>query len=155
MKRAPVVVWIVTAVCALASPLAAQTRDEAKLTIQVITEERKSLAMGAMDLTAEQQSALSPIYDAYLKEHGELDAMIRHGIQTFLAKYKAMPDEDAKGLLREVLTVDQMRLDLHKKYTAEFAKVLPPRMVLRLWQIENKLDTIIMAELVKAIPLAR
>ena len=38
---------------------------------------------------------------------------------------------------------------------AKFGEVLPPRKVLRLWQVENKLDTIIDAQLVKDIPLAR
>ncbi len=154
MKRTMGVLVIVG--LAFAGPMAAQTtRDEAKLTIQVINEERKSLAMAAMDLTAEQLAGLSPIYDAYLAEHAELMGHLKHLVQTFLAKYKAMPDADAEVLLEEILTVDQMRLDLHRKYLVRFGEVLPPRMVLRLWQVENKLDTIVQAELVKAVPLAR
>ena len=50
---------------------------------------------------------------------------------------------------------NQVRLDLRKYYTREFAEVLPPRKVLRLWQIENKLDTILDAQLTKDIPLAQ
>jgi hypothetical protein len=44
---------------------------------------------------------------------------------------------------------------LKRKYVKRFMKVLPAKKVLRYYQIENKLDTIINMDLAATIPLAR
>lgn len=139
----------------MTTPLAAQISDETMLTIQVIEEERKSMAMSALDLTADQQAALSPIYDTYLEDLAVLNDHRRHLIKAYLAQYKALSDDDAKRLLVELITIDQLSLDLHMAYTMEFGKVVPPRVVLRLWQVENKLDLVVFGQLAKDIPLVR
>lgn len=139
----------------LVTPLCAQPSDESVLTYEVIQSERKDLAMGALDLTKEQNEALSPIYDAYLEDLAVLEQMRLRLVREFMARHKAIADDEARVLLNLVMLIDQTRLDLHKEYTNEFGKVLPPRIVLRLWQVENKLDTIVNMQFVKEIPLAR
>lgn len=138
-----------------ASPLAAQVREETILTYDVIQTERKALVMEALDLTPDQLKALSPVYDAYLEELDVLDALQVNLVARFLKISRAISDEEATAMLREWGAQNQALLDLRKYYTRQFLDVLPPRKVLRLWQIENKLDTIIDAQLTKDIPLAR
>jgi hypothetical protein len=138
-----------------AAPAIAQVSEESLLTYEVIQTERKSLAMGALDLTGEQLAALTPIYDQYLEEHAAIEEHRLHLARTFMAKYKAMADADAEELIAEFLLIDRLRQDLHSKYAARFGEVLPPRIVLRLLQVENKLDTIVNMQYVKEIPLAR
>jgi len=139
----------------LTSPLAAQVRDETVLTYQVIQTERKTIVMDALDITAEQMKALSPVYDAYLKEMLALDEHRVVLIKEFLDHHKSLADADAERMLDELIGFDETQLDIHKRYTKEFGSVLPARTVLRLWQIENKLDTVIDSEIAKDIPLAR
>jgi hypothetical protein len=139
----------------MTSPLVAQVRDETILTYDVIQSERKNIVMDALDITAEQMKALSPIYDAYLKEMLGLDARRVALIKEFLGTHKNLADVDAERMLYELITFDAMMLEIHKRYSEEFKTVLPARTVLRLWQIENKLDTVIDAEIAKDIPLAR
>jgi hypothetical protein len=139
----------------LTTPLAAQISDETMLTIEVIQEDRKALVMGALDLTADQLAALSPIYDTYLEDLAVLNDHRRHLIKAYLAEYKALSDDNAKRLLAELITIDQLHLDLHMEYTVQFGKVVPPRVVLRLWQVENKLDLVVFGQLAKDIPLVR
>jgi hypothetical protein len=149
----------VSAICLagllLAGPLAAQVRDETVLTYDVIQGERKNIVMDALEITAEQTKALSPIYDAYLEEKLGLDERRVGLIKEFLKLHKNLPDADAERMLYELNTYDAILLEIHKRYTQEFKSVLPPRTVLRLWQIENKLDTVINAEIARDIPLAR
>jgi hypothetical protein len=142
-------------VLVLAVPASAQVRDETVLTYEVIQTERKSLVLDALDLTADQRAAMVPIFDAYLEEMARIDAKRVALIRDFLAKYKSISDDDAAVLLDKVTTISQKELDVRQKYLEKFGDVLPPRKVLRLWQVENKLDTIIEAHLVKDIPLAR
>jgi len=137
------------------SPLAAQVRDETILTYEVVTTERKALVMEALDITQEQMKALSPIYDSYLAEVEALDAQLVDLIKRFLSSYKALEDPIAQQMIEELMEIDQAELDLKKYYTRRFGEVLPARKVLRLWQIENKLDAVIEAQLVKDIPLAK
>jgi hypothetical protein len=138
-----------------ASPLAAQVREETVLTYDVIQTERKGLVMEALDLTPDQIKAVSPVYDGYLAELDNLEALKVALIKRFLKSYKALSDLEASEMLAELGAQSQARLDMRKYYTRQFSEVLPPRKVLRLWQIENKLDTVIDAELTRDIPLAR
>ena len=153
MKHTVSLLCLVALVPAL--PSSAQVRDETVLTYEVIQDERKSLVLDALDLTADQRAALLPIFDAYLGEMSQIDAARVALIKEFLAKYKSISDNDAAVLLEKVVTIAQKELEVRQKYLAKFGEVLPPRKVLRLWQVENKLDTIIDAQLVKDIPLAR
>ena len=133
----------------------AQVRDETVLTYEVIQDERKSLVLDALDLTAEQRAAMLPVFDSYLEEMAQIDTERVALVKEFLAKYKSISDADAAVLLDKVTSISQKELDVRQKYLSKFGDVLPPRKVLRLWQVENKLDTIIDAQLVKDIPLAR
>lgn len=135
--------------------LAAQPSDESVLTYEVIQSERKSLAMETLDLTKEQYADLSPIYDDYLADLSILERHRLHVVQEFMKKYKALSDEEALVLLDEITLIDKLRLKLHENYTAEFGTVLPARLVLRLWQVENKLDAIVNMQFAKEVPLAR
>jgi len=153
MKHAITLFCLVTVLAA--SPLAAQVRDETILTYDVITTDRKALVMEALDLTPSQLKEVSPVYDAYLEELDALEAQEVALLRRFLKEYKALTDAEAAKMLIEWGAHNQMRLDLRKYYTREFAEVLPARKVLRLWQIENKLDTVLDAELTKDIPLAQ
>ena len=153
MKHAITLFCLVSVLAA--SPLAAQVRDETILTYDVIQTERKALVMEALDLTPTQLKAVSPVYDAYLEELDALEAQEVALLKRFLTEYKALTDAEAAKMLIEWGAQNQMRLDLRKYYTREFAEVMPARKVLRLWQIENKLDTVIDAQLTKDIPLAQ
>ncbi len=150
---------VISLLCLLAvlaaNPLFAQVRDETILTYDVIQTERKALVMEALDLTPDQLRALSPVYDSYLEELDALDAQQVSLIARFLKIHRAISDDEAAAMLFEWGAQNQVLLDLRKYYTRRFSEVLPPRKVLRLWQIENKLDTIIDAQLTKDIPLAR
>ena len=137
------------------SPLFAQVSDETILTYDVIQTERKALVMEALDLGSEQLKTLSPVYDAYLEELNTLDAQQVSLVVRFLKSQPALSDDEAVMMLVEWGAQNQALLDLRKYYTRQFLEVLPARKVLRLWQIENKLDTIIDAQLTKDIPLAR
>ena len=150
---------VISLLCLLAvlaaNSLFAQVRDETILTYDVIQTERKALVMEALDLAPDQLRALSPVYDSYLEELDALDAQKVSLIARFLKIHRAISDDEAAAMLFEWGAQNQVLLDLRKYYTRRFSEVLPPRKVLRLWQIENKLDTIIDAQLTKDIPLAR
>jgi len=151
-----VAILLCAAALLASGPVAAQVvSDDTILTYEVITSDHKALAMEALEITPEQLKALSPIYDAYLAEVNALDAKLVELIKRFNASYKSLDNAAADQMINEVFALHQESLDIKKHYNRQFHEVLPAHKVLRLWQIENKLGTIIAAQLVKDIPLAK
>ena len=76
-------------------------------------------------------------------------------ITTYADNYQNLTDKDADKLLTEFVRIEEERARLKAQYLPKFKKVLPPKKVVRFYQIENKLDTALLAEVGQAIPLAR
>jgi len=151
-----VAILLCAAALLASGPVAAQVvSDETILTYDVIKSERKALAMEALEVTPEQMKALSPIYDAYLAEVNALDAKLVDLLKRFIGSYRLLDDATAEQMINEMLDIHQAQLDLKKHYNRRFHDVLPPHKVLRLIQIENKLGSLILAQLVKDVPLAK
>ncbi|PWB70551.1 MAG: hypothetical protein C3F15_13810 [Holophagae bacterium] len=151
-----VAIAFVAAALLASGPVAAQVvSDDTILTYEVIKSDHKALAMEALAITPEQLKALSPVYDAYLAEVDALDAQLVDLIKRFNSSYKSLDNATAEQMITEIFTIQQEQLDLRKHYNRQFHEVLPAHKVLRLWQIENKLGTIIAAQLVRDIPLAK
>ena len=53
------------------------------------------------------------------------------------------------------IALQEDRLNLLKSYIPKFSKVLPTKKVVRLYQVENKLDAILGYELARGIPLVK
>ena len=66
-----------------------------------------------------------------------------------------MPDATAKKLLNDALAIEASEVDLKKSYVPKFEKVLPAAKVARYYQIENKIRSVIKAELADGIPLVQ
>ena len=76
-------------------------------------------------------------------------------ITTYADNYQSLTDKVADKLLTEFVRIEVERPRLKAQYLPKFKNVLPVKKVARFYQIENKLDTVILAELAEAIPLAR
>jgi len=55
----------------------------------------------------------------------------------------------------EHLAIQKDNVRIKTKYAPRFDKILPPKSVMRFYQIEGKMDTIVMMGLAAAIPLAK
>lgn len=137
------------------SPAQAQVRDETILTYQVLSEEWDNLIGGVLDLSEEEAAAFWPLYQEYSKAKGLLWEERIDVIAMFLTGYDTMGAEIARGLLRASFDIDEKMLTLERAYAEKFDDVLPLNKVVRLFQAENKLETTMMMELAKDIPLAK
>ena len=68
---------------------------------------------------------------------------------------EAFIDDLAGRLLGDYLEVERARIDVKMRYVPRFQRVLPDRKVARFFQVDNKLEKTIQAELAAAIPLTR
>lgn len=156
MKHVALVVVAAALAVALANPVAAQqVRDETKLTFEVLTEEWDELIGGALKLTEAEAEGFWPLYAEYKKAKGELWKRRIELVRIFMGAYNDMSPEMARLLLDQMFDIEQDMLDLEVAWAKRFDDVLPPNKVVRLYQAENKLETTMMAQIIKDVPLAK
>jgi hypothetical protein len=139
---------------AAAQAAPAQTvKDALELTRQAVETQRRVLVSGALPLTDAEAGAFWPLYDAYEKERRALDERANRLVADFVAAAPSLSDPQAKAMLDEALKVDDERLRLRRSSMDRMAKAIPPRKLVRFFQIENKLDSVVRADVSRQIPL--
>lgn len=156
MKKVVLVAVVAVLAVAMSNPVAAQqVRDETKLTYEVLTSEWGNLIGGALKLTDDEAKAFWPLYEEYGKAKGELWSKRIDVIKIFLGAYDNMSPEMSRILLDQMFAIDKQMLELEVSWAERFDDVLPPNKVVRLYQAENKLETTMMMEIARDVPLAK
>ena len=122
------------------------------MTRAVIQTERQAIVAEGLDLTKEEADAFWPLFRQY---HAEIDVVGDREVQLILdyaEHFQAMTDERAATLLDEYLAIQKTILKVQTKYVKRFRKIMPAKKVTRYFQLENKLDAMIDAEMAAQIP---
>jgi len=155
MKK-PLVALAAVAGCMLAGPTLAQSiNDENQVLLSQIQTDKRAVTLRGLELSDSESRAFIPIYDEYQAEQKKIADRTIATIDKFISNYDSMTDDAAKDILKDWIGLEDSRNDLLKKYAKRFEKAIPPTKVLRFVQIENKLDTLLRLEAVRAIPLAK
>ncbi|MFH0810240.1 MAG: hypothetical protein V2A77_07215 [Pseudomonadota bacterium] len=133
----------------------AEALEAIQFTRADITSARQALVTQAMDLTPEEMQGFWPLYRDYRLEAVKVGDRIVNLIVGYADSYDNLTDPVADKLLTEFVSIEQVRARLKAKYLPKFKKVLPARKVARFYQLENKFDILILAEMAEQIPLAR
>jgi hypothetical protein len=148
---------MVLAVLFLTSASAVFAQDKPADNMQIIFEkvraDKKLLVAENMQLSDKEAKAFWPVYERYQSELFLIRTRTLQLINDYAAAYKEMSGSTAKKLLDESMTIETLRLKLGKAYLPEFRKVLPEIKVARYYQIENKINAVLMYELARNIPL--
>jgi len=151
--RTPVTVLVLVAGCVLGA--SAQTaKDALELTRQAAETQRRFLVGGALPMTDAESRAFWPLFDDYEKARRALDERANRSVAEFLAAGADLSDAQAGALLGEWLKVEGERAQLRRRFAARMGKALPARKLLRFFQIDNKLDAVVQADVTRQIPLA-
>jgi hypothetical protein len=129
--------------------------DEIALTRSGIQARRQAIVTSAMDLTGPEAAAFWPVYRDYRNDMAKVDDRLVELIIIYATNYTSLSDELAKKLVVDYLDVERGRLDVKSQYLPRFESVLPARKVARFFQVDNKLDKKLQAELAAEIPLTR
>jgi Spy/CpxP family protein refolding chaperone len=143
------------ALVGLAAAAVAQTvSDTLEVSRQAVENQRRILVAGALPLTDAEADAFWPLFDAYEKERRPLDERANKQVADFLAQSATLTDAQAKAMVDEALAIDEGRLRVRRTYLGRMAKAIPPRKLARFFQIDNKLDAVVRADVARQIPLA-
>jgi len=139
----------------LALPALAQTRNDVEITRADIQADRKAIVADNLSLTDEQGAAFWPVYQEYRNEIAKIGDRAVKLVTDYAKGYDTLTDAQATALMTEHLAIQKDVVRVKEKYRARFEKAVPAKLVLRFYQIENRLDTIMQVEVLSAIPLAK
>ncbi len=129
--------------------------DDLKIVLEKIRADKKLLVADTMRLTESEAKNFWPVYDRYQDELFLLRTRTARLVDEYVSLYEKISDGEAKRLINEYITIESLRLKLHKTYLPKFQKVLPAAKVVRYYQLENKVNAALEYELASRVPLAQ
>lgn len=116
---------------------------------------REEIIREDLRMSDEESAGFWPVYETY---HAKI-MVVRDRqaimIADFLKSYRdgAVTNEYADGLIKDNFEIKGELLQIQKKFVRRFRKVLPALKVARFYQLENKMDAEIDAQLALFVPL--
>ena len=147
---------------AKADPKAAQaaekaTDEAAALVADVragIQKDRNAIVGAAMDLTDAQAGPFWELYAQYRAARKPAADRIAALLVDYAKNVDTLTDEKAAKLLDEMLSIQKQEAATKAEWAAKFKAKLPGKVVARFFQVDNKLDAIVLFQLASEIPLA-
>lgn len=133
--------------------LMAQGDSYVEVAREVLKTEKKAVVAEAMMLTDEESGPFWELYNEYNAELYKVHTMEVNAIKDFANNFENMTDEKANQIWNDVQVYQTKLLKLQKTYYKKFAKIIPATKAVRYFQLENKIDALINAELALEIPL--
>ena len=156
-SRVTMVLVILGVVMGMVVPGISQEKpaDNMQIVLEKIRADKKLFVAENMQLTEAEAKAFWPVYDQYQDELFLLRTRTAKLIKDFSDAYEKMTNETAKKLMDEYMTIETLGPKLRQTYLPKFRKVLPETKVVRYYQIENKINAVLIYELAKNIPLVK
>jgi len=136
------------------NPVFAQTLDDyLEVARDVLNSEKKAVVAEAMMLDATESAPFWELYNEYNAELYKVHTKRVNIIKDFAENYESMTDEKADELWTNSMAYQGELLKLNKAYYKKFKKILPTGKAALYFQVENKIASLINAELALEIPL--
>ena len=129
--------------------------DIMEMVHEKIRADKKLFIAENMQLTETEAKAFWPVYERYQDEQFLLRARTEKLIRDYADAYQRMTDNTARRLLDESLTIQSLDLKVRRAYLEEFRKVLPEAKVVRYYQMESKIQAVLLYYLAANIPLIK
>jgi Spy/CpxP family protein refolding chaperone len=115
---------------------------------------RSDIIAKNVSLTSEQAAKFWPVFETYQKEQNAIMDEQMKGIQQYVDGFDTLDDTASLGLMKAHFTRDQKMVELRQKWLAEFQKVLPTKLAVRVMQIDRRLSLVHQVEFASHIPLS-
>jgi len=141
----------------LSTTASAQTAldEQIALVRQSVHTDRKVILMGNMTFTADESAAFWPKWNEYRAAVAANGDRRLAQIKDFAANYEQMTDQKAQEIMTDYFSIQMQDLVVKQNFAKELNKIMPAVKVMRVLQIENKLDAAIDLQLASEIPLAK
>lgn len=106
----------------------------------------------AMQFSEKEGNAFWPVYKRYETELAALNDDRIRLIKSYAEQFAALTDSEAKVMAQKALDLEGRRVELRKKYFAQFNQVLPGLTVAKFFQLEYRLDLLVNLRLASELP---
>jgi hypothetical protein len=131
----------------------AQVRSDIAADRADLQADRQVTVADNLALTDEQAKAFWPIYREYRGEMQKLGDRMVDLFLDYARNAESLSDAQAATLLDDYIAIQREEVKIKSAWVPKFRKVLPPKLVTRFYQIENKIDAILRYEAIDRIPL--
>ena len=129
--------------------------EQIALTRQSANTDRKIILMGNMTFTSDESAQFWPAWNEYraaAAANGDRSLAL---IMDFAANFENMTNEKASELMKDHFSIEMQNVVIKQKFSQDISKFMPAQKVMRVIQIENKLDAAIDLQLAAEIPLTK
>jgi hypothetical protein len=149
--------WCVLMAFLVALPAFAEPVSDSNMEIlkEKLKADKKLLIAGNMDLTDAEAKQFWPVYESYQKDLDAVNKQLGQTVKDYAEAFNkgAIPNDTAKKLLGEALSVEEQEIKIKRSYAEKLEKVLPATKVARYIQMETKIRSLIKFEMAQEIPL--
>jgi len=141
----------------ISSSASAQTAldQQIELTRQSAHTDRKIILMGNVDFTSDESAEFWPAWNQYRAEIAANNDRLLSAIKDFAENYENMTDLKASQLLTDSFSINMQEVAIKQKFANNINRFMPAKKVMRIIQVENKLDAAIDMQLAAEIPLVK
>ena len=135
----------------------AQTAMEEQIALarQSAHTDRQVLIMGNVHFTADESAEFWPAWKQYRAAMAANTDRTLALITDFAGHYEEMTDLKANELLVDSFSIRMQDLVIKQQFSKDISKFMPAKKVMRVIQIENKLDAALRMKLASEIPLVK
>lgn len=133
----------------------AQANDAVNEGREMIREGRAELIRTELKLSDEESAAFWPVYDAYRAERDAVMDRYAALIREYMRRYNAadLSDDYADEVIDDYFSIQRDKLAVQESFLPRFRAVMPALKVARFFQLENKTNAEIDAQLALVVPL--
>jgi hypothetical protein len=114
---------------------------------------KRTLIKESMQLDEKQAAAFWPLYNQYDVEQTKLGDQKLALIQEYAHDFLTMTNQKAGQLATRAMEIDDQRLALRRKYYDLMGKAIPTILVVRFFQIESQIQSVIDLQIASNLPI--
>ena len=121
----------------------------------MIQAERQDMVRSELHMTGKEAEEFWPVYSAYREQYDAVMGRYGKMIAEYMRRYNDadLSDEYANEMLDTYFEIQEELLQVQQAFLPEFRAVLPALKVARFYQLENKFNAEIDAQLALVVPL--
>ena len=154
---APLKTLLITVLTTLAVSTLAETDPYLNHAIELVREtyqtDRQAFLSEKLQLTDKESTAFWPLYRTYRADLEKIGDELVKLVLEYADLYPEVPDERAGELLKQYMGLEKKLVDKRNSFLKRAGKALPAAKVLRLAQLENRMDLVLRLQLSGTIPV--
>jgi hypothetical protein len=120
-----------------------------------IRSKKKQLIAANLTLTDAQATKFWPVYDQYTAELVKINNHKYALLKQYADTFGTVTDEQAVGLIKGALSVEEQVAQLRIRYVPIFLQVLPGKQTMNFFQLDRRIQSMIDLQLMSQIPLVQ